>query len=422
VRQTVHLAAAFLVILVPLVSLPAACGSGSGPAGSAPPPAAGAATVTVKNVGGRGAPRPPWLAWNDGDGPWRLLEGNGPSYVFHPASGRYGVAIACEEDDGRLSVSVTHAVTDELPVVIARCSEPAAETNASLGGTITGAADGDEISLGLSSGDALTVRALRGPRHYELFLDAGVLDVAGLAESAGVPAAALVRRGVSVSGDTTLDLDFAADALPLVARPLSIQNVDEGARQVTARVTWRSERGASLTLHASERNTQYHAVAAGAMAAGDSQTLSVASIDNGYQLRGAARRFRASEAMTVVLPFPFAPTAVTRVPAGAYVLPSMTFEPYPGAVYYSLSAGSNSESRGALFSSRWLGQQRSYTFPDLSGLPGWKAVWGFAADAAPTMMVMVVAGNRGLAATLDITAEAAEGIEEHSSVRLIPPR
>ncbi len=63
----------------------------------------------------RGTPAPvSWIAYQDGDNPWQTIRVEGSRYRLPIRSGRFGLALVCEQEE---MVRIIHAATRELPTL-----------------------------------------------------------------------------------------------------------------------------------------------------------------------------------------------------------------------------------------------------------------------------------------------------------------
>ncbi len=87
-------------LALPAALLLAACGTGAGPIsyGPSPSPSPGAGTVSVRVADPFGSPRPASaFAWQDGNGPWQAGQAGQSTYSFRPSDARYGFAVRCPD-------------------------------------------------------------------------------------------------------------------------------------------------------------------------------------------------------------------------------------------------------------------------------------------------------------------------------------
>jgi hypothetical protein len=356
------------LLIALLALLLAACGGG---------PAA--VTVTVKTSTGLpvGAT---FVAFQDGDGPWQTISDLGsPSYSFQVKSGRYGVAIACAATGSsafsQIQNFVLYRSTGDTADVLRRCST-SGQTTFSLSGTISGVGAGQTAEVWLGG-----IKRTTSPFSYNMA--AGTYDLLGLRRSAGVADVALLKRGVVLSANKTENFDFASsEAFAVAAKALSISNslASETAKLEMAffsdkvlGATLASANAISLSAPAIPISKQiegdYHRITA--------STLNATAGTERYTYRYTKE---VPDALALELP-PLFSSPVLGLTAAPNPRPSVGWTTYPETKEYTLSASQFTSSKGLLWlvflSPAWLASKTSYTFPDLSALPGWDKAWEF---------------------------------------------
>jgi hypothetical protein len=376
-------------------------------------PGAGGTQVRLADGTAAGGHALLWVAFNDGDGPWQAVPGIGPVYTVEVRSGRYGLAFVCESDLGAPSGEVIHASVDELPAVTVFCGEAPPSTYRKLAGKISGLPPDASVLLQVRGGFAALDAPVTG---YSMTAPVGTFDLGVFASVKGRATQALVRRDVVISADTTLDLDFATQGVALVRQPLRVSGAPAGTvewKGSTALVT------ASDSLlwgddDVSHSPADYAALPASALRPGESQKFELGvngPLPAAQDFVGVIRTFREPAALDVALPAPFASPQVSRA-AGAGARPRVTFQPYPGALFYQLvcsqQVGRAEVSWLSIFTPAWLGGATSYELPDWSTVPGFH--YGFSPGGLVGETDAVLS-NRNLPRTLHDDPATRDGAE-----------
>ena len=364
-----------------------ACTSEGSLPDAAPPMAAG--TVVLRNIAAD--PLPLWVAWSDGDGPWQRLGGDGPSFTLRPTTGRYGLAVRCSREHTLENVNVTQALVSEVPRVEVDCGRvPQALLKVSVD---TSAVPGT-ARIGVSVGyPRRSYQVGSSSRSVELMVPEGTAQIGVMAlGSVDETLAAALRRDVSITGDTRIDVDLGTGTLPLVRQPLSIA----GAGPAPQVAVWMGN-AAGSQLYLAGTPGEYAYVAPAGLLPGDVQSLDVDDYEDlpGGQRSVVALLGRAPPGQ-VTLPPPIT-VAVQRLSVSSYDLFRFSFEPQPAARYYSAGAG---YVRSKL-TAGWLGSRREYTQPDLGAVPGWQASWAPMPGTAATARLTANGSNRSFAETWD---------------------
>jgi hypothetical protein len=350
----------------------AACGDNSRSSPDAPTPTADASTdsapggiaVTVRARGAK------LLVLREGDGAWRTLA-IGADGVAHTrvAGGSYDVAVACDEA-GYFDLTMTRAGATDAPDLLADCvdAEPLVKVTPPPGALST-----------------------IGP--YRVFSDAaisippGTYDVVSVEQGATTTAPrAVIRRGVAISADTALTVDFATgfELHQVLARTTVAP--DEFA---TFGVRLQTKGGADLQFdvpgHPGADGLVW-SFPASALIAGDRQRVRAKINDAslpveryGYRTLGGA-----DTTADVVVPATF--TSASATWAGA---PSFTWQA-PGT-WHDLFASALTADYARYWSIHllpgWLAEHPSTTeavMPVPSTLPGWQSTWDQPSSAGLT--------------------------------------
>ncbi|HXU83904.1 MAG TPA: hypothetical protein VN914_21060 [Polyangia bacterium] len=331
-----------------------------------------------------------WVAFQDGDGPWQVIEGTGRTYSFLAPSGRYGVAFVCGRSGPR--GEVVHATTAELLALRAFCDPGDGGPLYKVTGTLRGVPAGDKATVQLSSRDRLSATMVSSDAgSYQGQAQAGLYDLMGVAFHDMVTDRVVMRRAVTIKAEDTLDLDFQGpDSHSLIVAPLTIGGLTpEALEAIDGWVEVRTGRGSSINWRVPaplNHVEQYPSLAAGELDPGDLQQLKlVARRSGGSKIfsRAVIRLVRSPAPLELALPPPF--TAEVTKPTAAEPRLRTGFAPYDGALYYQLFAGVRGRNPGferewrATFTAAWLAGGTSYALPDFSGLPGFDRGWSLQA-------------------------------------------
>src|SRR5262245_4937792 len=77
--------------------------------------------LTSQYLGGKPA-NVAWVAFQDGNCPWKRVEGVDGAYVHTITHPHYGVAVACDEAEGDVGLRMIFATVDELTQLEAVCA------------------------------------------------------------------------------------------------------------------------------------------------------------------------------------------------------------------------------------------------------------------------------------------------------------
>ena len=405
---------------------PAPGGKGDGAAGNADGstggPDAGPAPVpghiTFTNTTAAGGPKLVWVAFNDGEGPWQTLDPQGNTYTFQ-VQGRYGLAFVCEALPDAFSGEVVHATAAELPALTVDCGPATSTTNHQLTGSISGV--DPEVTVEVqAAGAGYTHRlgTVSAPRlTYEAQLPAGTYDVLALATVAGRSPRAFFRRDVELQRDTVLPFQFGLGIdTALAEQPLTLVGGAASAPMPYAAVSLFTGRGSFQATAGAGPLASYFSFPSSVLQPGDTQTFEVGSATAGVpplSMRGVVLGFREPRPLEVKLPPPFDSARVTAAATAPTLRPRMSFQPYPGALFYQLSATQVSPSTFtswlAIFSDAWLGGATTYELPDFSAARDFRDVYGFDPTAPLDYTCDAVTSSRDFARTINDDAATRAG-------------
>ncbi|MCS7223877.1 MAG: hypothetical protein NZ959_04895 [Armatimonadetes bacterium] len=365
----------------------------------------GGGTLTVTVIVGGVERNADFLAYQDGDGPWRVASGTGGVYnlTITDRNGRYGVAAYVGGGQAR-EVIIGHATLQELNNLrIVFPGQPTPPQQYQVSGSVSGLPATLRVvgfvALGPGSGNFSS-----SDPTYRLFVPAGLYDLWAHYGDGRSLNRGYLRRNVNVTGDTTLNIDFADGnyAFDRALMPIEVTNIPTGwSAYALHRFQTRNATDAPLGFLSSEGTTTlsgiFGSVPSERIQDGDVLELEVSALTHSPRYASIAhqRWFGRPDRQNVALPVPFTSPETSIVSSTPYVRTQTTWTPYPRAQAYLLSlhsmGGYLSASFGDRRSSRqpvhgthwyvdittgWLGTRSSYTLPDFSGLTGWNNEWG----------------------------------------------
>ncbi|MEJ5251035.1 MAG: hypothetical protein HPY54_02775 [Chthonomonadetes bacterium] len=343
-------------------------------------------TVTLRFFRNGQPAQADFVAFQDGDSAWQAAQGSGGVYQMNVSDpgGRYGVAIAYTEaghGSGSSShVQIFHATVEEVAEIRWDAGDPPATSYVTVSGTVT-VPSGNFAMIAMRQAQT----SVFGGANYSLSVAPGVHDLAAaLFPSFDRIERLLLRRGVQVAGDTTIDISF--DSAEAFSPASFTAGVEGGAGTFGGVVlSFTTAGGTTLPiaqLHETDLGSlQLGGVPASKQQEGDIHSLTVFSYG---ERRTAIRYFKQPNNLTITLPPPFGDVSVTSAGEAPYLRLTASWQPYQGAQGYFMSFISESvRSRQVTatawfvsLSSGWMGGGSSYTLPDLSAVPGWNNSWG----------------------------------------------
>jgi hypothetical protein len=355
-----------------------------------------------------------WAAWADGDGPWQPLTGTDGRYTFDVTQGRFGLAYVCgarQFTSEWLGGRVINATVLEMTELRTHCLPPIARpyTVAKLHIKVLGVPPYETVHVFLASPSSDPIEAQGDGNYLSYDYTAEVLPDSYdfTAVQVGDEPRALVRRGVAVAGgDMTVELDMAAQGVPLVKNVLSIEESPSySGGAIGGGVDLITSRNVHLELGTAgmpSGSRQVWAVAPRGLATDDIQQLHLGTYGGGFREIGRSllHAFRQPGGMKVTMPRALKPEQTTITTATKEPFrPRVTFERYAGATHYELAAGNNL-GWTAVVTPRWLDQQTTYELPDLTAVSGFKDEWGISTFGTISVTFAAITSNRDLARSI----------------------
>lgn len=384
---------------------------------------------------------PEFVAFQDGDGAWQVMQGSNGEYrmdVTDP-NGRYGLAVVYpevqEDGYGSIVVSIGHATVDELSEVFLDTNAPPVSNPVTVSGTVNDSLGGIEaiVALGKSTENAWLGW---GYRQYTMRVEPGTYDLAAsLFTESSVSRAEriLLRRGVNIVTDTTLDIDFdSAEAFAPEVHAITLQGIS-GGEYGNIGVLFLTEGGTHITVarqwQRGSGDFQFGAVPMTKQVDGDIHEVTLTTVSEQSQ-RTVTRFFKAPTDLTLILPAPFGNVEVNPAPTTPYLRPTASWEPYQGAMYYSIQyspyimagarrtrQGNSSTAWMVFLSTGWLGGGSKYTLPDLSGVTGWEDEWALTPTGRLWWMVGASTSNMTLSDMVNREVRRVDGLEVRTATR-----
>lgn len=378
------------------VALLAACGgggsSGGNDAGTTTGPVvtnqSGPVTVTLPAYGGYAY----WMAYQDGDGPWKVAapSGGGFSFQVDDKAGKYAVMLVQE---------ASSPSTSDLPPTVMAYHLTRAETASidlrprpddgrmdytAVQFTQQGAPASGTCAVALGSHASTTGQCdTLGSKRFSVPKDRMDAFAVHLNDS-GAADALVIQRDLDMRFITAVNFDFTkAVALPTPSQTSALTGYVPAAGETLSHSAYLTSPSGRIRLaQGSQTSLSYPLVPAGALRSNDTYVVSAtARMVQGSVTarRSASYQSATGAAQTLTLPPYASPLALGVAPNGDAARPTMTWTPVTGSTQTNIFAWEQSGTGPTLdftFSAGWIGGARTvnYTAPDLTGL-GWKRSW-----------------------------------------------
>lgn len=411
-----------------------------------------ARTVLVRTFRGKQQAPPNFIAFQDGNSPWQLAQGTGGQYTLtiNDPNGRYGLVIVCVSTTGldsqtEVEVNIIHATIDELSQINHVCEEAPPTNFVTVSGTVSGLGS-DEVAI-IAIGGSQTFVYARYGNTYSLQVPPGTYDlIAGKfpKQHMGVANRALILRNITVSGNTTINVDFnSPDAFAPIIRNAVIDGILSEETAI-GEVSFRSHNGTEVMTGSEFEGLPptirfpFASIPTDKQFGNDiHQLVGVTFSETSSRL--IERYFKAPIDLSVTLPPPFGNAFVTVAMTNPYTRFTASWDAYSGAQAYFAQFGdeeygvamarrrlvsnpqpsrARKRSQQAIsrfwfvgLSTGWLNGQSSYTLPDFSGLSGWDNNWGFPARSQVPWEVGAVVTNRSIQDLVNAELTPVDGLE-----------
>jgi hypothetical protein len=356
-----------------------------------PGPSMDGTLITVRTTSAYKSTFPVWAAVQDGDSAWVRVPKPGATFAFGVTGARYGVAAVCAEGQVQVRYSTPDVTTVDL------CNSGSSGSSGPsyfLRGQVRNADGAGWLSY---SGTRTTGQTLPsgGGAATSFELWTGYKDlVFGLRPSQHEPLTrVVVKRGLplteTVGSNPPVDLDFAVEGKAVTLRTLAVTGLSD-TDLVGHDLTWSVGGRSPFRVQTSEEgratSDTYAAIDPSQFGASDAYVLTVSAAKNGQSSQGASYLTgRFTKPVDLTLDMAFANPVASLAGSAPYGRARLEYAESPNAYAYALYAYSTSKQ------TKWnVSVTRSYfspgepsqvTMPDLSGVPGWSAAWGFPAGS-----------------------------------------
>lgn len=259
--------------------------------------------LRVRTPMGRAVQRVAFVAFQDGDGPWRALPADAGTWREATTTGRYGFAVLCGP-----SLTVSLATTaEQLQVDNACAPDEAFDVTAHLVGWDGGSAHLATLGAGTQATTTgrLSLRIEPGPRDFVASLHAS--------DGGGLPEWVAFLRDVTPDAGADVALDFAAHGGPTQAWPATVSGADPPAPATVHSAVW-TQLGtqARLSSWAVPVHGAYGVPSPSALVGAEVLLVygqASAAEDGGRQTQQVVRALKQPEALALALPPKVAPAA-----------------------------------------------------------------------------------------------------------------
>jgi hypothetical protein len=339
-----------------------------------------------------------WLAYQDGDGPWKLAPSGNTTHTLQIENtlGRYSLVLVDEPLAPNTSESVSvrsfHLTREESSSINFARTYSGGQQTTSVSISYLGATPQSvcQVAIGVNH-----ISDGNGCNDFMMGqIPLGKTDViATQADGNGLTNRVAVGRDIEITPGTRLNVNLSSSlpltppkSLPIAGAPM----VSGEYRSLYA--VWVS--GKSLAMLSNNQSTMaYPTIAAGAQSSNDHYSVYAGYLlDQGgvTRVRGATFQSKSGEPKTLSIPEQAKPINFGFLPGPGGPRPTAAWTPAAGsAMSYMTVIGWTSNPSPVWefsFSSGWLQNTTtaSFTFPDLSSL-GWSTKWNLPSGSSATM-------------------------------------
>jgi Bacterial Ig-like domain len=362
-----------------------------------------------------------WVAFQDGNGPWKVLEGSGGTYPFQVTNkaGKYGIVFVCPKPTGTppyMPIPETAPTLEIRLFTLADvkaprfgCNIPFQNPNQVSPNTKTVRFSG--AIKGLEATEYATFQTQRGSvfsntitinDSFSQMLPQGIYSVvvgkrnrsaSGAADFTTPYSKVIIERDLNLNADTKLDFDFATQGFVPATKSLNFNGLQKDEQLYVG--------GGTLYGNATVGLSNYSSFPSGASSGtmavipesllGPDDGYVVNSYTNGRQGQDQIGRsiFKSGKIWTSSLTLPAVPvvqfTMASEVP---YARPNFKFDQTISVgdlMQLQLSEDTYAASGQTIgrhiwniaASGNWFNAQQTFIAPDFSGLSGWNAGLGF---------------------------------------------
>jgi hypothetical protein len=220
-----------------------------------------------------------------------------------------------------------------------------------------------------------------------------------------------IQRNISVSGNTTINIDFnSPNAFDPETHNAAVGGVS--GETVVGGVEFRSHNGTLISTGVVSGVLQFpFAGIPSSKQFGNDIHQFFAEASTTTSSRRIERYFKAPIDLSVTLPAPFGNATVTVATTRPYTRLTASWDAYSGAQAYLAQFGLGQVDWFVRLSAGWLGEQRTYTLPDLSGVSGWNNNWGLPTSGTIYWEVVAVTTNRTIQDFVNADRTPVDGLE-----------
>jgi hypothetical protein len=353
-------------------------------------------TVNVSNSDGL-----KFIAYQDGDGPWQLLEKK-DIQTLTISSGRYGVATVCDYNGYVNRIELGYATSGNMyRYCNSTNTNPTTPPSQIIKLNVKGGVTGKYARVGigyygtggtiLADGTINTGSGFSVPRGtVDLFVAQNNIDSNANFSSIGKLEKLIVRRDYQVDSNKTETLDLSGpEVVQLGSSTVSLEGV-RSSETATMNAYFRLARSYDFTLNYTRGTSM------------DFPTLpsSILKPNDYYYVNGYTNDSTSNISRSVayyswggnvnipnnrlVLPQLFSSPVLQIFSVQPYFQPTFRWSAYPNAnsYYFYLSNGNLKKEIYISMSAQYTAGLSSYTLPDFSNMSGWKNEWAFQSGQA----------------------------------------
>jgi hypothetical protein len=389
--------------LVGVVVLYGCTGGGGLPSGGGGLPSG--RQVRVKTFRGNQQSPPNFIAFQDGSGAWQIPQGSGQyTLTINDPQGKYGLVIVDLTPEPE--VNIIHATVNELSEINFVLEAPPANL-VTVSGTVSGLGANERALIAMGGFEASPPS-----NTYSLQVPPGTYDLIATKVTSGMQVnKVFIQRNISVSGNTTINIDFnSPNAFDPETHNAAVGGVS--GETVVGGVEFRSHNGTLISTGVVSGVLQFpFAGIPSSKQFGNDIHQFFAEASTTTSSRRIERYFKAPIDLSVTLPAPFGNATVTVATTTPYTRLTASWDAYSGAQAYFAHFGLGQVDWFVGLSAGWLGGQRTYTLPDLSGVSGWNNNWGLPTSGTIDWEVGAVTTNRTIQDFVNADRTPVDGLE-----------
>lgn len=382
--------AGYLTLSIAAALLSACGGGGDAGSGSSAGPVvssqAGPVTVVLPTYEGFAY----WVAYQDGDGPWRLAQKTSTGFTFQvdDKGGKYA-AVVVEEPSSASTVGIAplvsgyHFTRAEVATIdLRKRLDYAGQGLMSLSYTLSNAPAGGRCAVAAGTRMTFTNSCSTGTLYSVPRQKSDVF--ASHLNEAGVADALVIQRDLDLVNENSLNLDFSSSVKLGASQTSQLASYSPVTGEtLNYMATLSSATGFARLAQGTQTSLGYPLLPTGQQRTGDLYVVSAtASLTQGEVMAHRSSDFRSASGtgQALTLP-PYAnPVAISVAAVTPMVRPTLSWTPVAGSLLskvYVQALAEDPLSWDFIFSAGWTqgAKATSYTVPDLTSL-GWKPSWG----------------------------------------------